>query len=198
VQSRLEHKLDSKLFDVADKMEMKVDDLKASAKLGAGEVKQAAARLTRWPLDRSSCTRSLTTGAGGDGGIDHHQELTEISLRFYSFAIPFLLAASPRRPPAGRPAGCTPRSSLSTGAMGVLRRVREGGVKVGDVYLLCLVLGARPPRLSRTRSSNSCCVTTRRQMRDEMEAAHAEQAKQVAPPSAGGLGDVNRPGDPWS
>jgi hypothetical protein len=35
-------------------------------------------------------------------------------------------------------------------------------------------------------------------MRDEMEAAHAEQAKQVAPPSAGGLGDVNRPGDPWS
>jgi hypothetical protein len=144
VQSRLEHKLDSKLFDVADKMEMKVDDLKASAKLGAGEVKQAAARLTRWPLDRSSCTRSLTTGAGGDGGIDRHQELTEISLCFYSFAIPFLLAASPRRPPAGRPAGCTPRSSLSTGAMGVLRRVREGGVKVMCTSCAwCLVL-ARP------------------------------------------------------
>jgi hypothetical protein len=101
-------------------------------------------------------------------------------------------------PPACRPACRLHSAQFAQHRCDGCPAARARGRSQGDVYLLCLVPGARPPRLSRTRSSNSCCVTTRRQMRDEMEAAHAEQAKQVAPPSAGGLGDVNRPGDPWS
>jgi hypothetical protein len=33
-------------------------------------------------------THVSSTGAGEDNGIDHSKELTEISLRFYIFAIP--------------------------------------------------------------------------------------------------------------
>eukprot|EP01047_Picozoa_sp_COSAG01_P008599 COSAG01_NODE_340_length_18638_cov_56.516505_20_plen_246_part_00 len=46
---------------------------------------------------RCNHRKSPSAGAGGDNGIDHSKELTEISLRFYIFAIPLSPPAPVRR-----------------------------------------------------------------------------------------------------
>jgi hypothetical protein len=77
------------------------------------------------PPDYALTTSPGDTGAGGDNGIDHNKELTEISLRFYIFAIPL----SPPAPASPSLTDCiTPRTTRHACSVhGPERMCREMG-----------------------------------------------------------------------